>query len=130
NRPATSNSFLNFSALRRTCSAHAESLPPLQLSKIFFILLSHHDPAIQNHVAWLTTHCQIRSHQEPIVMSTRETIPCCRRTNLKGRDQLIIETAAGQRITLLDSPGSILVEDSNGNSIRIESSGITIQAAA
>jgi|KBSMisStaDraftv2_1062788.scaffolds.fasta_scaffold1559401_1 hypothetical protein len=63
-------------------------------------------------------------------MSTRETIPCCRRTNLKGRDQLIIETAAGQRITLLDSPGSILVEDSNGNSIRIESSGITIQAAA
>lgn len=63
-------------------------------------------------------------------MSTRETLPCCRRTNLKGKDQLIIETAAGQRITLLDSPGSILVEDANGNSVRLEPSGITIQASA
>jgi type 1 fimbria pilin len=63
-------------------------------------------------------------------MSTRETLPCCRRTNLKGKDQLIIETAAGQRITLLDSPGSILIEDSSGNTIRLESSGITIQASA
>lgn len=63
-------------------------------------------------------------------MSTRETLPCCRRTNLKGKDQLIIETAAGQRITLLDSPGSILIEDANGNSLRLEPSGITIQAAA
>jgi type 1 fimbria pilin len=63
-------------------------------------------------------------------MSTRETLPCCRRTNLKGKDQLIIETAAGQRITLLDSPGSILIEDNSGNTIRLESSGITIQASA
>ena len=63
-------------------------------------------------------------------MSTRESLPCCRRTNLKGRDQLIIETAASQRITLFDSPGSLLIEDSNGNSIRLESSGITIQASA
>jgi type 1 fimbria pilin len=63
-------------------------------------------------------------------MSTRETLSCCRRTNLKGKDQLIIETAAGQRITLLDSPGSILIEDSSGNTIRLESSGITIQASA
>jgi type 1 fimbria pilin len=63
-------------------------------------------------------------------MSTREPLPCCRRTNLKGKDQLIIETAAGQRITLLDSPGSILIEDTSGNTIRLESSGITIQASA
>jgi len=63
-------------------------------------------------------------------MSTRETLPCCRRTNVKGKDQLIIETAAGQRITLLDSSGSILIEDINGNAIRVETSGITIQAAA
>jgi hypothetical protein len=70
------------------------------------------------------------SQKEHLLMSTRETLPCCRRTNLKGRDQLIIETAAGQRITLFDSPGSLLIEDSNGNSIRLESSGITITASA
>ena len=65
-------------------------------------------------------------------MGTRPTLtsPCCRRTSLKGKDQLIIETAAGQRITFLDSPGTILIEDSNGNTIRLEPSGITIQASA
>ncbi len=63
-------------------------------------------------------------------MSTRETIPCCRRTNLKGKDQLIIETAAGQRITLNDTSASVLIEDTSGNTIRLDSSGITIQAAA
>jgi hypothetical protein len=70
------------------------------------------------------------STEEPLVMSTRETIPCCRRTNLKGKDQLIIETAAGQRITLNDTSASVLIEDTSGNTIRLDSSGITIQAAA
>jgi len=65
-------------------------------------------------------------------MSTRPTLtpPCCRRTNLKGQEQLIIETAGGQRITLQYSPGAVLIEDSNGNAIRLESSGITITASA
>jgi hypothetical protein len=63
-------------------------------------------------------------------MSTRETVPCCRRTNLKGKDQLIIETAAGQRITLDDISSSVLIQDISGNTIRLDSSGITIQAAA
>jgi hypothetical protein len=65
-------------------------------------------------------------------MSTRPTLtpPCCRRTNLKGQEQLIIETVGGQRILLQDSPGAVLIEDANGNAIRLESSGITITASA
>jgi hypothetical protein len=63
-------------------------------------------------------------------MSPRPALPCCRRTLVKGNDQLVIETAVGQRITLDDASASILIEDTNGNTIRIESSGITIQAAA
>lgn len=63
-------------------------------------------------------------------MSTRETVPCCRRVNLKGKDQLVIETAAGQRITLDDTSSSVLIQDNSGNTIRLDSSGITIQAAA
>jgi hypothetical protein len=63
-------------------------------------------------------------------MSTRPALPCCRRTLAKGKDQLVIETAVGQRITLDDASASIIIQDTNGNTIRIESSGITIQAAA
>ena len=63
-------------------------------------------------------------------MSTRAPLPCCRRTNIKGNDQLILETVAGHRIMLDDASASILIQDSNGNTIRLESSGITIQASA
>jgi hypothetical protein len=42
----------------------------------------------------------------------------------------VIETAAGQRVTLEDSPGSVRVEDTNGNAIMLEPSGITIRASA
>ena len=63
-------------------------------------------------------------------MSTRAPLPCCRRNLLKGKDQLILETVAGQRITLDDSQGAIVIEDANGNTIRLDPSGITIQAAA
>ena len=59
-------------------------------------------------------------------MSTLATLPCCRRT----KTQLVIETAAGQRITLQDSPGSVLIEDSNGNTVRLDSTGVTIVASA
>jgi hypothetical protein len=63
-------------------------------------------------------------------MSTRPALPCCRRTLVKGNDQLVIETAAGQRITLDDASSSIVIQDANGNTLRLEPSGITIQAAA
>lgn len=47
-----------------------------------------------------------------------------------GQEQFIVETPGGQKVTLKDGPGSIALEDSNGNSIKMEASGITIQASA
>lgn len=47
-----------------------------------------------------------------------------------GQEQFIAETPGGQKVTLKDGPGSILIEDSNGNSVKLESAGVTITAAA
>jgi uncharacterized protein involved in type VI secretion and phage assembly len=47
-----------------------------------------------------------------------------------GQEQLIAETPGGQKLTLKDGPGSIEIADSNGNSIKMEASGITITTAA
>lgn len=47
-----------------------------------------------------------------------------------GQEQFIVETPAGQKITLKDGPGSIFIEDSNGNSAKLESAGVTVTAAA
>jgi uncharacterized protein involved in type VI secretion and phage assembly len=47
-----------------------------------------------------------------------------------GQEQFIAETPGGQKLTLKDGPGSIEIADSNGNSIRMEASGITINASA
>jgi len=57
------------------------------------------------------------------------SVNCCRRINSDGHRQLIFETPAGQKITLQDGPSSILLEDRNGNSIRLDAGGITINAA-
>ncbi|MBN8442658.1 MAG: type IV secretion protein Rhs [Thauera sp.] len=48
----------------------------------------------------------------------------------QGQEKLVLETPAGQKLTLSDGPGKVRVEDSNGNSVVMESSGITITAAA
>lgn len=48
----------------------------------------------------------------------------------QGQEKLVLETPAGQTVTLQDGPGKIEVRDSNGNSVTLESSGITVQAAA
>lgn len=48
----------------------------------------------------------------------------------QGREAFITETPGGQKITLQDGPGSIEVADSNGNSIKLEASGITVNASA
>ena len=61
-------------------------------------------------------------------MSTRAPLPCCRHTIAKGDEQLVIETASGQRITLQQSSASVLIEDANGNTIRLDPTGITITA--
>src|SRR6478609_3296927 len=47
-----------------------------------------------------------------------------------GQEKLILETPGGQKITMKDGPGSVTIEDSNGNSVKLETSGITITAAA
>ena len=47
-----------------------------------------------------------------------------------GQEKLILETPGGQKLTLRDGPGTVEVVDSNGNSIKMEPSGITINAAA
>ena len=47
-----------------------------------------------------------------------------------GQEQLRVETPGGQSVTLQDGPGSITAEDANGNSITMESAGITVTAAA
>ncbi|MEV6041169.1 phage baseplate assembly protein V [Nonomuraea sp. NPDC052116] len=48
----------------------------------------------------------------------------------RGSERLIIETPGGQRVTLQDGPGSVRVEDANGNSVTLDSSGITLTAAS
>lgn len=47
-----------------------------------------------------------------------------------GQEQLVLETPAGQKVTLKDGPGAVEVVDSNGNTVKLESSGITVTAAA
>ena len=47
-----------------------------------------------------------------------------------GQEKFIAETPGGQRITLSDGPGRVLVEDANGNSVELASAGMTVVAAA
>ncbi|MBV8901872.1 MAG: type IV secretion protein Rhs [Verrucomicrobia bacterium] len=48
----------------------------------------------------------------------------------EGRESLTLETPGGNKITLQDGPGSIELQDSNGNSIKLQASGITVTASA
>ena len=47
-----------------------------------------------------------------------------------GQENFIVETPGGQKITLKDGPGSLEITDSNGNSVKLESSGISVNASA
>src|SRR5581483_8984482 len=47
-----------------------------------------------------------------------------------GQEQCIVETPGGQKVTLTDGPGVVEIVDSNGNSVKLETSGITVNAAA
>jgi uncharacterized protein involved in type VI secretion and phage assembly len=47
-----------------------------------------------------------------------------------GQEQLVLETPGGQKITLKDGPGAVEVVDSNGNSVKLETAGITVTASA
>jgi uncharacterized protein involved in type VI secretion and phage assembly len=47
-----------------------------------------------------------------------------------GQEQFIAETPGGQKVTLKDGAGSIEIVDSNGNSVKLQSSGVTVNASA
>lgn len=47
-----------------------------------------------------------------------------------GQEKLILETPGGQKATLKDGPGAVEIVDSNGNTVKLESSGITVTAGA
>jgi uncharacterized protein involved in type VI secretion and phage assembly len=47
-----------------------------------------------------------------------------------GQETFIAETPGGQKLTLKDGPGSVKIEDSNGNSLTFEASGIALQTSA
>ena len=47
-----------------------------------------------------------------------------------GQEKLILETPGGQKVTLKDGPGAVEIVDSNGNSVKLETSGMTVTAAA
>ena len=47
-----------------------------------------------------------------------------------GQEKLVLETPGGQSVTLKDGPGAVEIVDSNGNSVKLESAGITVQASA
>ncbi len=47
-----------------------------------------------------------------------------------GRERLLLETPGGQKVELKDGPGAVEIEDSNGNSVKLETSGITVNASA
>lgn len=59
-------------------------------------------------------------------MAIQKQPVCCRRKTVGGHEQLVIETAAGQRITLSDGAASIVIEDTNGNSIKLENGKLTV----
>jgi len=47
-----------------------------------------------------------------------------------GQEKFIVETPGGQKITLKDGPGVVEIMDSNGNSAKFESSGVTFNTSA
>jgi uncharacterized protein involved in type VI secretion and phage assembly len=48
----------------------------------------------------------------------------------QGTESLTLETPGGQKIAMQDGPGSILIQDSNGNSIQLDATGVTINTAS
>ena len=47
-----------------------------------------------------------------------------------GRERVTLETPGNQKVELRDGPGTIEITDSNGNSIKLASDGITVTASA
>src|ERR1700739_435845 len=47
-----------------------------------------------------------------------------------GHENFIVETPGGQKITLKDGPGALEITDSNGNSVKLETNGVSVNASA
>lgn len=47
----------------------------------------------------------------------------------QGQETVTIETPGGQTLTLQDGPGTVRLEDSNGNSLTMEAAGITLSTS-
>ena len=47
-----------------------------------------------------------------------------------GRESITLETPGGQSLVLKDGPGAVEIGDSNGNSVKLQTSGITVNASA
>lgn len=47
-----------------------------------------------------------------------------------GQEKLHIETPGGQKVKLSDGPGTVEIEDGNGNSVTLDASGVTVTASA
>ena len=47
-----------------------------------------------------------------------------------GTESLTLKTPGGQQVVLKDGPGAVEIEDSNGNSVKLETTGITVNASA
>lgn len=46
-----------------------------------------------------------------------------------GQESMILETPGGQKLTLKDGPDMVEIVDSNGNSIKLDTGGITVNAS-
>ena len=47
-----------------------------------------------------------------------------------GQESFLVETPGGQRLLLKDGPGAVEITDSNGNSVKLETTGVTVTASA
>ena len=47
-----------------------------------------------------------------------------------GQESFVVRTPGGQKLTLRDGANSVEVKDTNGNSLRLDSSGITFKSSA
>jgi uncharacterized protein involved in type VI secretion and phage assembly len=47
-----------------------------------------------------------------------------------GTEKLVLETPGGQSVTLQDGPGSVTARDANGNSVVLDTSGVTVTGSS
>jgi len=48
----------------------------------------------------------------------------------EGHESFIVETSGGQKLLLQNGPGQIEISDGNGNAVKLEADGVTVNAAA